>query len=646
MRLMCPAPALIGDTQAETDHSPELAAALPDSGPTAVGRPSVAIRAWRLVRAYPRPFLMLVGLLVSLALDAYRDGLGDPLALVIIVVGAAPLIRDTITALREHRYALDYLALLAIAAAVAALELQVGAVIALMLASGQALEDYGVRRARTSLSLLADRIPRTALVLREGEAATPTAVEDIAVGSEVLVRHGEVLPLDGELLSDRALVDESSLTGEPYLLDKVRGDHVRSGTVNQGPPLRLRVLREARDSTYRQILELVESAQESSAPMARLADRYSLVFSAVAIALASGAWWYSGSLERALAVLVVATPCPLILGVPIALMGGVNRAARDKVIVKRLAGLEVLAKLSFLMLDKTGTITVGRPELVRIEPASDGAIDRDQLLCLTAAVERHSLHPIAKSLVEAAQARSLPLLEVQDVTETAGEGISAQVGNQVVAVHGGPAPYGQMRVVCEVDGKVAGTFVLEDRLKPDAREIFERILSLGVQLAIATGDRRNAAERVVDELGLRVEIDAECTPAFKLELIRKRQADGHVVGMVGDGINDAPALAQADVGLVFSHEARTASSEAADIVLLGGELKQVWQSVWIARQTIRVATQGILLGIGLSVVAMLAAAAGYLPPLAGALLQEGIDVLVIANALRATRGPAGSDTSV
>jgi cation transport ATPase len=430
-----------------------------------------------------------------------------------------------------------------------------------------------------------------ALVLREGEAAAPTPVEEIARGSEVLVRHGEVLPLDGELLSERALVDESSLTGEPYLLDKVHGDQVRSGTVNQGPPLRLRVLREARDSTYRRILELVESAQASSAPMARLADRYSLVFSAVAIALAAGAWWSSGSLERALAVL-----------------------------------------------DKTGTITVGRPQLVRIECAADGAIDSDQLLCLTPAVERHSLHPIAKSLVEAAQARSLPLLEVQDVTETTGQGISATVGSRGVVVRGGPGADGQMRVVCEVDGEVASTFALEDGLKPDAREIFEKILNLGVQMAIATGDRRNAAERVVHELGLPLEVDAECTPASKLELIRQRQADGQVVGMVGDGINDAPALAQADVGLVFTHEARTASSEAADIVLLGGELRQVWQSLWIARQTIRVATQGILLGIGLSVVAMLVAAAGYLPPLAGALLQEGIDVLVIANALRATRG--------
>jgi heavy metal translocating P-type ATPase len=581
---------------------------------------------------------MLVGLVVSLALDVVRDGLGDPLALVLIVVGAAPLVRDTVSALRERRYALDYLALLAMAAAVAALELQVGAVIALMLESGRALEDYGVRRARSSLSLLADRIPRTALVLHADAAAVPVVLEDITLGSEVLVRHGEVLPLDGELLSERALVDESSLTGEPYLFDKLRGDLVRSGTVNQGPPLRMRVVREAGDSTYRQILQLVEAAQSDSAPMARLADRYSLVFSVVAIVLAAAAWWFGGTLERALAVLVVATPCPLILGVPIALMGGVNRAARDKIIVKRLAGLEVLAKLSFLVLDKTGTITVGRPELVRIDPSPDGGFGPDELLSVTAAVERHSLHPIAKSLVEAAQARSLPRLEVHDVRESVGHGISATVGARHVEVRGGAAAYGQMRVVCEVDGQAAGSFLLEDRLKPDARRIFEKILGLGVQLAIATGDRRGAAERTVSELGLPLEIDAECTPAFKLELIRKRQAAGGVVGMVGDGINDAPALAQADVGLVFSHEARTASSEAADIVLLGGELSQVWQSLWIARQTVDVATQGVLLGIGLSVAAMLAAAFGFLPPLAGALLQEGIDVLVIANALRATRG--------
>jgi cation transport ATPase len=332
-------------------------------------RPRWPERLAQLVRSYPRPVVMLGLLLVSLAGDWYLDGLGDPLALVVIAIGSIPLVRDTLVAIRQRRYALDYLALLAIAAAIAAVEFQVGAVIALMLASGKALEDFGVRRARRSLSLLADRIPRTALVQHADQTAVAMAVDDIDVGATVLVRHGEVLPLDGTLRSAVAEVDESSLTGEPYLLKKVCGDEVRSGTVNQGPPLLLQVTRAARDSTYRQILALVEAAQDGGAPMVRLADRYSLVFSAVAVALAAGAWWFSGSLDRALAVLVVATPCPLILAVPIALMGGVNRAARRKIIVKRMAALEVLARVSSLILDKTGTITVGRPELVRIELA-------------------------------------------------------------------------------------------------------------------------------------------------------------------------------------------------------------------------------------------------------------------------------------
>jgi heavy metal translocating P-type ATPase len=586
--------------------------------------------------AYPWPFVQLGLLVLSLGLDYYADGLGDPLALVIIAIGATPLVRRSLAAIRQHRYALDYLALLAMAAAVAAKEFQVGAVIALMVASGQALEDYGVGRARSSLNLLADRIPRRAMVVDRDAPDVLLPIEEITIGCVVLVRHGEVIPLDGELLSDRSLVDESSLTGEPYLMEKARGDQVRSGTVNQGPPLQLRVGREARDSTYRQILALVEAAQNSAAPLVRLADRYSVVFSAVALALAGSAWWLSGSLVRALAVLVVATPCPLILAVPIALVGGVNRAAREKIIVKRLGALEVLARVTYLVLDKTGTITVGRPELTRVEPGDWPAGDMDQVLAMAAAVERHSLHPIARSVVEAAHARGVATLPVEDAIETIGEGVCARVAGHRVRVYGAAAAYGEMRVECEIDGQRAATFVLQDHIKAEARLVLERIRALGVELAVATGDRLAAAERVVRNLGLALHIEAECTPAAKLELIRCHQALGQTVGMVGDGINDAPALAQADVGLVFTHEARTASSEAADIVLLGGEIKQVWQALLIARQTIRVARQGILLGIGLSVVAMLVASVGWLPPLMGAFLQEGIDVLVIINALRAT----------
>jgi P-type E1-E2 ATPase len=319
-------------------------------------------------------------------------------------------------------------------------------------------------------------------------------------------------------------------------------------------------------------------------------------------------------------------------------MGGVNRAARAKIIIKRLSAREVFARATLLLLDKTGTITVGRPELTCVELAPNTNMTADRALALAAAVERHSLHPIAKALVESAQARGLPLLPVTDVEETIGKGIRARVEDHAVEVSGAPAPYGEMRVRCEVDGTPAATFILEDRVKPDARHVFARMLRAGIRLAIATGDRRAAAERTVSEWALPLAIEAECTPSRKLELIREEQAAGRVVGMVGDGINDAPALAQADVGLVFAHEARTASSEAADIVLLGGDLEQVWQALVVARQTVRVAIQGILLGIGLSMLAMIATALGFLPPPAGAVLQEGIDVLVIVNALRATRG--------
>ena len=423
MTLFPRSPAAAGGSARSADRT----AGSPDALSAQGRREFLLRRAQTLVRAYPRPFTILLLLPFSLALDAWHDGFGDPLALFLIAIGATPLARDTIIALRHRRYALDYLALLAIAAAVAAIQFQVGAVIALMLASGKALEDYGVRRARNNLSLLTDRIPRTALVIGDGEVGVPLPVEEITIGSMVMVRHGEVLPLDGELRSERALVDESSLTGEPYLREKARGDEVRSGTVNQGPPLTLEVRREARDSTYRQILALVAAAQEGDAPMVRLADRYSLAFSAVAITLAATAWWWSGSLDRALAVLVVATPCPLILAVPIALMGGVNRAARDKIIVKRLAALEVLARVTYLMLDKTGTITVGRPELVRIETAPGASVEPDRALALAAAVERHSLHPIAKALVDAAQVRAFPILPCETWSRSPARGIEALV---------------------------------------------------------------------------------------------------------------------------------------------------------------------------------------------------------------------------
>lgn len=605
---------------------------IPQTRREGVGRRTVGV-----VREYPLPIAVVLLIAISLGLD--RSGFafaGEIVAVVAIVIGAAPLVLDTLASLRRGRYALDYIALLAIATALITGEELVGAIITLMMLGGETLEKYGVHRAKRSLTLLADRIPNEALVDGDGGTAEPVAVDLVPVGARIIVRHGEVVPLDGELIDGSAMLDESSLTGEPYLNEKVTGDEIRSGTVNLGQAFSVRVSRPAGDSTYRRILKMVEDAQASGAPLVRLADKYSVVFSLIAITLAGLAWLFSGEVIRALAVLVIATPCPLILATPIALMGGVNRAAHEKIIVKQLASLEVLSRLSSLIFDKTGTITVGRPELVSIEILPGAPVDEHDALAIAAAIERRSLHPIAKAVVEEAKARQVAALSATEVHETVGSGIEATVGGRRCRVARVVSEQQEMRVGLDVDGRSAATFVFEDRVKPEAREVFQRIVGVGIEISIATGDRRAAAERAVQALSLPVLIEAECTPAAKSELISAQQAAGRLVGMVGDGINDAPALAQANVGIVFAHEEQTAASDAADVVILGGDVTSVWHAIAIARASVAVARQGILVGIGLSTIGMVFAAIGLITPVAGAFLQEAIDLIVIVNALRAS----------
>ncbi|MFN8535538.1 MAG: heavy metal translocating P-type ATPase [Dehalococcoidia bacterium] len=596
---------------------------------------------FRLVRLYPAPAAIVALIVVAAALHfASHHELSRWPAGLAIAIGAVPLVRDNVNSVRRGRYALDYIAFLAIGLSLVTANELVGAVIALMVVGGGAIEDYGVRRARRSLRLLEDRIPREALLLEPDGSTREVPIDDVAVGSLVVVRHGEVLPLDGELVTGEAIVDESSLTGEPFLIDKAPGDLVRSGTVNLGQSLTVRSSRPASESTYRRILKLVEEAQHQTTPMVRLADRYSVVFTILTIALAAGAWLVSDSLDRALAVLVVATPCPLILAPPIALMGGVNRAAREKVIVKRFAALEVLSRLDALIFDKTGTLTMGRPELAAVEIAPDAALSEDEAVGMAAAIERHSLHSIAKAIVEAAKARGVEQPAAHGVREVIGEGIEAQIDDRLVRLGRASASQAGITVGMTIDEAPAAVFLLEDRLKPNGEAVLQRLAGLGIDLTIATGDRRAPAERAAARLGTPIAIEAECTPEAKTVIIRRRQQAGETVGMVGDGINDAPALAQADVGLVFTHEEQTAASEAADVVLLAGDLESVWTAVSIARQSVGVARQAILIGMTLSGVAMLLAAAGLVLPLAGAFLQEAIDVTVILYALRATVGSA------
>ena len=561
------------------------------------------------------------------------------------LLGSWGLLVETARLIARRHFALDYLAVLAIMVALWSQEYGVGMVLALMLSSGRTLEAFGTARAQRSLTALADRIPSDVLCWDEanGQAGRPgrrMPVSEVSVGDRVYIRKGEVIPLDGVLRSAGGLTDESSLTGEPYEIEKLAGDPIRGGTVNIGDAIVVEVSRAASDTTYARIVEMVRRAQEEQAPLVRLADRYSAVFTVVSLAIAAFAYVYAESvlggdgLHAVLSVLVIATPCPLILATPIALLGGVNAAARKKIIVKSLASLETLSRITAIIFDKTGTITLGRPrvsEFVNLSGRPDA-----QIFGVVEALERGSLHPLAKALVEYARQENVPAVQAIDVHEAIGQGISGTIDGVRYTIGRRQTTGGMAVELTDADRPLA-VFAFEDQLKGDSRVTIDIFRRLGLKLFIFTGDRQQSAAKVAQQLGPDVTVRAECSPADKQAGIEELKRARNVTAMVGDGINDAPALALADVGLVFSNEEQTAASEAADIVFLGGDFSLVGEAVSVSRRTVAIAKQSILWGIGLSVVGMGFAAFGYVPPIVGAILQEAIDVGVIVNALRASR---------
>lgn len=589
------------------------------------------------IKTFFIPLLVLLGIILYLFFTALHLPL---LALVSIlagiVIGSYRLFIDTAQSLVKRHFALDYIAILAVLVSLITKEFLVGAVIALMLASGETLEDFGAQRAKKSLTNLIDRIPRDVWLWQNNRAEKKEKLEHIKIGQEIFIRKGEVIALDGTLISPHGTTDESSLTGEPYPVEKIKGDIIRSGTINVGDAIVIKVTRASKDSTYRKIIHLVESAQEEKAPLVRLADKYSTVFTLITFALAALAYWLNPHLESVLAVLVVATPCPLIIATPIALLGGVNAAAKERIIVKKLASLESLARVNAIIFDKTGTITLGKPKVTHVELSSKKT-DLKKLLSIAEAIERSSLHPLAKAIVDFAIAQKVPTIHAGNIKETVGHGISGVVDGKTYTLARLSQASDTMAIAMTEGKKQVAIFFFEDELKEDSKAILSTLTSLGISLSLFTGDKKAVAEKVAAALGGITEVKAECTPAQKQAGIETLKKEGKITAMVGDGINDAPALALADVGMVFSSEEQTAATDAADVVFLGGNFGLVLKTMTIAQNTIRIAMQSILWGIGLSILAMILAAFGLIPPLVGAGIQEAIDVAVILNALRATR---------
>jgi heavy metal translocating P-type ATPase len=561
------------------------------------------------------------------------------------------------TVLVEHSLGVDTIALVAMVGALALGQELAGAVIGLMFSGGAALEAVASRRARRELTALVERAPKLAQ-LRVGDRLEEVPVGRVQVGDVVLIRTGEVVPVDGTVISPEAVVDTSTLSGEA-LPESIRyGMPVLSGSANAGPPFDVRADRPAGESAYAALVRLVEQAQTQRAPLVRMADRYAGFFLPATLLVAGIAWVLSGDPVRALAVVVVATPCPLILAAPIALVSGLSRAARVGVIVKGVGAIETLGQARTVLFDKTGTLTVGTPE-VREIVTRDSHQPAD-VLRLAASVDRLSAHVLGEALVTSAIDAGLELRMPSEVQEEPGQGIQGSVDGHRVLVgsraymRGRGVPEaettaaaltftrgsGEAHVVVAIDGHVAGVIVMADDLRPDADRIVDRLRAEGVRhVAMLSGDRRSVAERVGRELGVD-RVYAEQSPQEKLEVVRRVAADPELrpVIMVGDGINDAPALAIADLGIAMGAAGATVSSETADAVVTVDRVDRVADAVHIGRRALFIARQSILTGMGLSMAAMAVAAVGYLPPIGGALFQEVIDLAVILNALRALRG--------
>jgi heavy metal translocating P-type ATPase len=648
-------------------------------------RPPWHERLWHTVKRSPLPFGSVALLLVSLGFWlAGRGDLANLTLLAVVLLGGIPLLWETIQQFLHKEFSIDVIAILAITGSLLLGQYLAGALVVLMLSGGEALEAYALRRARSSLSALAERAPRTAHIW-QGDELVSIPAEQIEVGMEIVVKPGELIPVDGVVTSGSSSLSEADLTGEPVPVRKSPGMLVLSGSVNLDGVLEVRASKRSAESKYAQIVRLVEEAQSQKAPIHRLADRFSIGFTIAAVGLAALAWALSGNSVYALAVLVVATPCPLILATPIAIMSGIDLAARNGIIAKSGAAIEQLGEVDVAVFDKTGTLTLGMPKVTAIvlaeqEQQRAGAMDEDvmpglsteydegTLLRLAASVEQLSTHILARAVVEAAQERALPLSSADDFEEIFGKGVRGcvpvfaqdrQVGRQMVEVAVGNRTYmrqlgvivplsllsererrveaGQICSFIAVDQQVEGLLVLQDVPRADVSRLSADLRAMGIKETILlTGD----SDVVAQQIGTLAQVDrviSRCLPEDKVRIVKELEQQGHRVLMVGDGINDAPALATATVGMALGTQGLTAAATAADTVLLSTDILRVVRAVRLGRWVMHVARQGIWVGMGLSVIAMLFAAIGFISPAAGALLQEGIDVIVILNALRAGR---------
>lgn len=572
-------------------------------------------------------------------------GFHYPLLAQIIVTIAGAIVALTmlvgmVKTLRSGKYGVDLLAILAVVATLAVGEYWAAMVILVMLTGGDALEDYAAKKANTELKALLDNSPRFAhVVTPDGSKDVP--VNDVPVSAKIIVKPGELVPIDGLIIKGTGEFDESSLTGEARPVAKTVGDTVMSGSINGDEAITLTVTKLAKDSQYQQLVKLVQEAEQTPAHFVRLADRYAVPFTVVAILISLLAWWLSKDPRRFAEVLVVASPCPLILAAPVAMVSGMSRASRNGIVVKTGSVLEKLAGARTGAFDKTGTITNGHLTVAQILPA--GTITKERLLHLAASAEQDSSHILARSLLAYASQHNISLAAVSGLTEETGKGITAMIEDhqvkvgkrQFVAPQNQQAALDTTAIYVSVDGNYYGAIAFTDHVRPEAAQTMAKLKAAGVtNLIMLTGDQRAIAQQVAKAVGIST-VKADLLPQDKIAALQSIPQSEHPVFMVGDGVNDAPSLATADVGIAMGAHGSTAASETADVVILKDDLAKVAKAVTISQDTLRIAKQAVLIGIAICTVLMLIASTGVIPAFVGAMLQEVIDTVSILWALKA-----------
>ncbi len=610
--------------------------------------------AWRSwLRAGWLPLLTIVFIALG-ALVLAGDTSPVPPAVVwwvgLFVVGT-PLVLQTAREVASGRFAVDLVATLAILLALVLWEPLAGLVIVLMQSGGEALERYAERKATDAVRALEDAAPRIAHRI-VGKSVEDVEAGDVRVGDLLLIRPGELIPCDSIVISGRSHLDVAKLIGEPLPVTAEHGSRLMSGSLNQESPLEIEALAPASESQYARIVELVRSAQASKAPLQRLADRYGVWFTPLTLAVCLVAYAMSGDPVRILAILVVATPCPLLLAAPVAMIGGINSAAKRQIIIRNGTALEHLGQVTTAVFDKTGTVTVGRPKVRRVIPTA--SLPTSEILRLAAAVERGSSHLLARTLVEAAERDNVALATAAEVHEHSGRGATGMVEGHSVTVgaatyvidrHSGVSeqlkavtdPGEGLRAYIAIDGRLSGIVEYADSVRPGIPNLLVALRGLGVKRALLlSGDQYSNVRAVADEIGIS-EAAGDLLPEQKVNVIRDLVKAGGYVAMIGDGTNDAPALSTATVGIALASQGGGITAEAADVVILVDDLSRVAEGVRISQRTMRIARQSIWFGLGLSAGAAGIAALGGIAPVQGAVLQEIIDVAVILNALRASK---------